>query len=148
MPGLRSVPRKILTYSSETDLIVLTFTAPETACCILKAHPRNIAVQKLSFALQCLVKAITLAPPTHKITGWTQTQTESLSRFCVLIQQVVFFFFFFPTDSCCFVSGWEGQKGNYFWLPSVFMALCGPSLTAFRKTLVCFVPFLQLGAFE
>lgn len=69
MPGLRSEPRKILTYSSETDLIVPTFTAPETACFILKAHPQNIVVQKLSFALQYLVKAITLASLTHKITG-------------------------------------------------------------------------------
>lgn len=63
------MPRKILTYSSETDLIVLTFAAPETACFILKGHPQNIEVQKLSFALLCLVKGITLAALTHKITG-------------------------------------------------------------------------------
>lgn len=30
---------------------------------------------------------------------------------------------------------------------SVFMVLCGPNLTAFRKTSVCFVLFLKLGRF-
>lgn len=55
MPGLRSVPRKILTYSSETDLIVLKFTLHERECFILKKSPQNITVQKafLCSAVSC-----------------------------------------------------------------------------------------------
>lgn len=49
------MPRKILTYSSETDLFVLKFTVREGECFILKKSPQNITVQKafLCFAVSC-----------------------------------------------------------------------------------------------
>lgn len=54
--------------------------------------------------------------------------------------------FFLLTPAALSVGGRDKKEitSDY----SVFMALCGPNLTAFRKTSVCFVLFLKLGSFE
>lgn len=74
MPGLRSVPRKILTYSSESDLIVLEFTVHEGVFYFEKGLSECNGAKRFPLLRSILLKASVLSSLTHKITGLTSTQ--------------------------------------------------------------------------
>lgn len=73
MPGLRPVPRKILTYSSESDLIVLEFTEHEGVFYFEKEFSECSGAQSFPLLCSILLKAIILSSLTCKITGLTST---------------------------------------------------------------------------
>lgn len=74
MPGLRSVPRKILTYSSVSHLIVLEFTVHEGVFYFEKEFSEYNGAKSFPLLCSTLLKAIILSSLTHKISGLVSTQ--------------------------------------------------------------------------
>lgn len=73
------MPRKILTYSSESDLIVLEFTVHEGVFYFEKEFSEYNGAKSFPLFSSILLKAIILASLTHKITGLTSTQDNCLN---------------------------------------------------------------------